>query len=338
MISDDELNRLLAPSNQPYDGPLTNQDPISRNLALLGQLNPVVDRELAAEHGRYLSGFGEASMDDKKGKEPVAHADVADMEEQDDVVGSGIFDPHGRQPTVNADMGVFGAHYSIPGNHAREVPFTVNHEIRDLATGADVVGIPSGGLNYVEHGDALPYLDPTNTYEPYARPGVGGKGWDADSTLAPAEAMLDINRPTSRGGKPIPMNDDPKLGARRSAAQGGFVAPGHMPRDPMFSTNMLPSRPGLTVAPMSPAGERLPRTPTVYASMPQVPAAERFYAQSVPVVPYQNIDPHVHLTQAVEGFGSDGFNPGDAAKYAALLVFGGAVGYVVHSYMAKKGK
>ena len=321
MITDDELNALLAPSNQPYTGSLDNPDPMSRSLALLGQENPIIAREHAAEHGRFLSGLGADAKPASKApvptKNPVTdevpdYADVADMEAQDDVLGSGIFDPFRRPATVNSDMGVFEAKYSLPGYHAREVPFTVNHEIRDIASGADVVGIPSGGLNYVEHGHALPYLDPTDRYEPYARPGVGGKGWDSDSTLAPAEAMLDrSNRPTVRGGQPIPFVGDPRLLARHGKQQ----LPGRPARQPMFSTSEIGSVPQMVPVIPSPGQVRVSATPTVYASQRPVPASMRF--PSAPAAPYG--------AQSASGFGEAPAS-GGFAKYAVLLAAGVALG------------
>lgn len=292
MISDDELNALLAPSNQPYTGNPINPDPMSRELPLLGQINPVVDREIEAAHGRFLNGFGADDMQDLD-KPTSDHADVVDMEDQDDVVGSGIFDPFRRPPTVNAQMGVFEARYSIPGYHAREVPFMVNHEITDISNGAEVVGIPSGGLNYVEHGKAMPYLDGTNEYEPYAKAGsTGGKGWSADNTLAPGERLMHdpefhggtVSR--SRGGMPIPFNEDPRVAAKRRP----FHAPGHLPREPMFETREINSAPHQQRVAESPALARVPQTPTVYPVIPQIPAASREAGMSRPAAPYTNVN------------------------------------------------
>lgn len=318
MISDDELNALLAPSNQPYTGQVENPDPISRNLALLGQVNPAVSNEYAATHGRFLSGLGADSMDDKTEKQFDDHADVTGMEGQDDVVGSGIFDPFRRPATVNQDMGVFEARYSIPGNHAREVPFTVNHEIRDISNGADVVGIPSGGLNYVEHGDAMPYLDPTNQYEPYARPGVSSKSWDADSVLAPAEKQMAPASPDPRGGQPIPLVADPRLLAR----QGAMRVPGRPARQPMFQTHEIGERPSSALVPMRNAPQRMPRTPAVNPVGVQIPASSYAEPLSRPAAPYM-VNPRQPMvrTQAVSGFDME-----KAGKWVGILAAGALVG------------
>lgn len=318
MITDDELNALLAPSNQPYTGKVENADPISRNLALLGQVNPSVSNEYASSHGRFLSGLGADKMDQQTEKQFDDHADVTGMESQDDVVGSGIFDPFRRPATVNQDMGVFEAKYSIPGNHAREVPFTVNHEIRDIANGADVVGIPSGGLNYVEHGDAMPYLDATNQYEPYARPGVSSKSWNADSVLAPAEKQMAPASPDPRGGQPIPLVADPRLLARQRALR----APGRLDRQPLFQTSQIGEQPVRSIVPTRAAPQRLPQAMTVNPIGMQVSATPYAEPMSRPAAAYM-VNPRQPMvrTQAVSGF-----DLGEAGKWVGILAAGAVVG------------
>lgn len=341
MITDEELAALLAPSNQPYTGKTENPDPISRELALTGQTNPVVARELATTHGRFLSGFGEPKMVAKDEEKDFYHQpDVMQMEEQDDVLGSGIFDD-GRAPaTVNAQMGVFEANYSIPGPHAREVPFTINREITDIANGAAVVGIPSGGLNYVEHGKAIGYLDPTNRYEPYADPGVGGKGWDADSTLAPSEAFF-AAKPTSRGGQAIPLVVDPKKAARAASRMRGLV-PGRPARQPAFSTHEIGSTPKRAPAGMIPTQSRVASTPTVYATQHAAPLRDR---PSVPAFQYMPPRPGVAIPAAapvapvptatgpMNGFGASEVGTG---TWIALLGAGVAAGVALRMFFPPK--
>lgn len=108
---------------------------------------------MARQHGRYLSGFGSAEHPDDPRSSSVQS--LRDMELLDDTYGSGIFDPAGRQGTSNAGTGIFESNYSLPGYVGRERPFAVSPEVRDLTDGADVVVIPSGGLNYVETGGRL---------------------------------------------------------------------------------------------------------------------------------------------------------------------------------------
>lgn len=343
MITDDELNALLAPSEQVYTGKPDNPDPISRELALMGQTNPIVLREQAVQNGRFLSGLGDASMSSARDEEAQFsdHADVMHMEEQDDVLGSGIFDMHHRPATVNAQMGVFEARYSIPGPHAREVPFHINHEITDVANGAAVVGIPSGGLNFVEHGKAIGYLDSTNRFEPYADTGVGGKSWDADSTLAPAERLMAPSDP--RGGKPIPFVQDPKKAARQAGRMRGLV-PGRPARDPQYSVREVGSAPASHQAGMRPHLERMPSTPTVYAkqhSIPgldpgSVPAFEYLPPRApvmAPVVPVMAPIPAAQPAAPVQGFGSGEMGAG---TWIALLGAGVAAGVAFRMFFPPK--
>lgn len=207
MITEAELNELLSPSRQIYTGNLENPDSISRNLPTTGQLNPQFANHFASQNGRYLSGLGATSMSRQPEQvaERAEHAEIYDLEGQDDVLGSGIFDPYRRPPTANSNVGVFASHYSLPGYHARERPFEVNTEITDLTADAQVVGIPSGGMAYIEHGGAQPYpqigpsapsmrLGPaatTNQYEPYVELPVSSRSssgdWGVDSLLSRGE-------------------------------------------------------------------------------------------------------------------------------------------------------
>lgn len=338
MITDEEMNALLAPSNQPYTGQTENPDPISRELALTGQLNPPVARELAVTQGRFLSGLGEAKMVAKDEESSFyEQPDVNQMEEQDDVLGSGIFDDSRRPATVNKQMGVFEAHYSIPGPHAREVPFMINHEITDISNGAAVVGIPSGGLNYVEHGDAIGYLDPTNRYEPYADPGVGGKGWDADSTLAPAEAFF-AAKPTSRGGKAIPLVIDPKKAAREASRTRGLI-PGQLARQPAFSTHDVANVPHRSLVPTVPSQKVVAETPTVYASQHPAPIAKMAPVEFMPrraglaQVRPQPAKPVLTATGPMSGFGASETSTG---TWLALLGAGVAAGVALRMFFPPK--
>ena len=341
MITDEELNALLAPSNQIYTGKTDNPDAISRDLALTGQVNPIVARDLATTHGRFLSGFGEPKMVKKSDEADFYHQpDVNQMEAQDDVLGSGIFDD-GRAPaTVNQQMGVFEANYSIPGPHAREIPFHINHEITDIANGAAVVGIPSGGLNYVEHGNAIGYLDPTNRYEPYAEPGVGGRGWDADSILAPSEVFF-AAKPTSRGGQAIPLVVDPKKAARTASRTRGLV-PGQPAREPAFSTHGVASFPRRSPAGMSPEQSRVAATPTVYASErpaalldPPSVSAVQYLAQRPGV---QFVAAPVTATGPMNGFGASGASGVSTGTWLALLGAGVAAGVALRMFYPPKGR
>ncbi len=145
------MSNPRQPAREPYYGPMYARSFVDRNLALLGQVNPIVKERFRMEHGRYLSGFGSASPSGATGYDP-AYQDqhVYELEGQDDVYGSGIFDPKGRAGTANPTMGVFASHDSLPGYIAREVPFTVSRDVTDITDGAGVVIVPGGGMSYIE--------------------------------------------------------------------------------------------------------------------------------------------------------------------------------------------
>jgi len=86
-------------------------------------------------------------------------AGLREMEEDDDVVGSGVFDPRGTS-TVHDDMGVFADHPSMPGVIARNPPFTLNYEVADVVNGGPTVEVPGGGMSYIER-DGRPAPIPT---------------------------------------------------------------------------------------------------------------------------------------------------------------------------------
>ncbi len=135
----------------PVDGSaqqLPTKDPITKWLYKIGQVAPSKERTWAMQHGRYLAGLGSNAT------QPASAAKEDDyslsLELDDDVYGSGIFDPSGRVPTVHKDLGVFADHPSLPGYIEREVQFSVSKDISDITSGADVVVVPAGGMTYQE--------------------------------------------------------------------------------------------------------------------------------------------------------------------------------------------
>lgn len=164
---------LLYPhvENQPYEGTLVDKSPIVTNamLPFVGQLGPAAYSTISNSHGRRLAGFGQDEVLPQSG-DPSKLPDAEDwhdsslrqLEEDDDVVGSGVFDtggPRGRQ-TVHEDMGVFQDHPSIPGFIARNPPYTQNTEVLDVVTGGPTVEVAGGGLFYIER-DGRPAPVPT---------------------------------------------------------------------------------------------------------------------------------------------------------------------------------
>ena len=156
---------------QPYTGTLVDDSPIVTNamLPFVGQLGPAAADDYTYTHGRRLAGLGNAMF---PGEQPLPHgadpsklpdaenwsdASLVDLEDQDDVVGSGVFDPGGPRgrETVNPDMGVFSTNPSIPGFIHRNPPYTVNTEVLDITNGGPTIEVAGGGLFYVERDGRL---------------------------------------------------------------------------------------------------------------------------------------------------------------------------------------
>jgi hypothetical protein len=123
------------------------------------------------QHGR-LAGFGNDAQENIGNEPPRSDANkwselaVSELERDDDVFGSGIFDRPGRM-TSNVGDGVFASDYSLPGYVAREVPYAVSRDVTDVASGGEVVYIPGGGFYHVEQGGSI---QPSAVLGPTARP------------------------------------------------------------------------------------------------------------------------------------------------------------------------
>jgi hypothetical protein len=158
---------------QLFYGPLVSEGiqstqspyPEGRAIALLGQPSPSLEARMMAHRGR-LAGFD----DDEIGNEPPrsdankwSELATEQLEKDDDVYGSGIFDRPGRM-TSNVGDGVFASDYSLPGYVARESPYAVSRDITDVTSGGEVVMIPGGGFYHVEQEGSIqpsPILGPT---------------------------------------------------------------------------------------------------------------------------------------------------------------------------------
>lgn len=145
-------NFVSRPTRQPYvpTGLIPTTDPITSQLFRIGQVGPRYENRWMMNHGRFLSGLG--SNDTQPGYNADTDRYVESLEQDDDVNGSGMFDTYGRKPTVNATLGVFQDHPSIPGYIDREVQYAVSREVVDISNGADVVTVAGGGLTYQERG------------------------------------------------------------------------------------------------------------------------------------------------------------------------------------------
>lgn len=88
-----------------------------------------------------------AGPDDPPMKQLLANAEdkLTALQDDDDVQGSGIFDPPGTQANIHPDAGVFAARYSLPGYMVRERPFKPS-EVVDVTTGRPVTYVPDGSV------------------------------------------------------------------------------------------------------------------------------------------------------------------------------------------------
>lgn len=107
---------------------------------------PFYESGIQSMYGRSLAG-SDHTVQDEKAEPAWASNELAHYAEMDDVQGSGIFDPPGTHPNIHPDAGVFATNYSLPGYHAREVPFS-NTEVRDVTTGRPVRAVPSGAVAF----------------------------------------------------------------------------------------------------------------------------------------------------------------------------------------------
>jgi hypothetical protein len=162
------VQQPYAPEDVSWGEPTI--DPIARVLPWIGQINPYTDNRFKMWHGRAL-GAAEATESTGVG-EPTHGQFMREMEHQDDVYGSGIFDSYGRGPTIHPDLGVFGDHPSLPGYIEREIQFAASTEIADIANGAQVVVVPGGGMTYQERDGRIVQYDrfgpipPAPNYQP----------------------------------------------------------------------------------------------------------------------------------------------------------------------------
>jgi hypothetical protein len=102
---------------------------------------PYYQSQLDARHGRSLAG----EMQEEGPSPANASSELEHYAEMDDVQGSGIFDAPGSVPNIHPDAGVFATRMSLPGYHAREIPFSET-EIIDVTTGRPVRAVPSGAV------------------------------------------------------------------------------------------------------------------------------------------------------------------------------------------------
>jgi hypothetical protein len=205
-------------------------DPITRRLPLIGQLNPTVARRFLRSHGRTLAGVEDMTQtqvqnpeeQDERGFDPLLY----EMERDDDCYGSGVFDAQDRLPTVNRDMGIFGANYNIPGYIGREVQYAVSPEVSDISTGAEMVFVPSGGATFQEQGGRPIMYDcvgPPARAPKFQLPTAPTRRTDTYVSLLPPGAMRAAGESTVRRPAPLPMTT--AIGPTRPMPMPGTMTP-----------------------------------------------------------------------------------------------------------------
>lgn len=301
------LDTLLAPTDQLVYTTDWDPSPVSRELAITGNLNPVFEEAYKSEHGRYLSGTEAMNgPDDENVLERDQHNDIYETEDMDDVLGSGIFDPFDRPGTANTDTGVFTSHYSLPGYLAREIPFTTSTDVTDLTDDASIVTVPGGGMAYVEARGKLvgpaslgpqpppPHLrppPPTGRDQSYVSLTASPpRGWDADSLLRAAETMQ-AGRHASREvrGRAAPPVGVPGNGSGRPfPVPAEVIPPARMAPDTRYHPTAQAASGFGDIAPRGvPAFPYAPGSPSMYRPFPPGhPARDpMFHVAGVPTMP-----------------------------------------------------
>lgn len=131
---------------QPYTGDLISMyDAGASDARYTSGTSPAYAAPFDRRYGRRLAGT-DMDVEDESADPGYASNELALLAEMDDIQANGIFDPPGTHPNIHPDAGVFAARYSLPGYHAREVPFSKT-EVRDATTGRQVIAVPSGAVS-----------------------------------------------------------------------------------------------------------------------------------------------------------------------------------------------
>lgn len=272
-MSAGDYSRTLAPPGQLHVGPVYDWSPFKRR-GLIGQINPRNERRFASMHGRFLSGVDDVpKMNKEEGEwdlDPTQ--DLQSLENEDDNLGSGIFDSHRHPGTANVDAGVFASHFSLPGNNARQTPFTVSRDVASLPSGADYVEVPAGGMAYIEeygkqiwprgtgHGVRPPQMEP-------APP--GGRF----QTYAYMDGKMDQDGLT-QAAAPIGPDVRSSMVRRQAAYPGPYESShqtGHVPLDPRAGVRQLAVRPSGGPLPYSPHDRGVSKVSRVYPAQMTLP-------------------------------------------------------------------
>jgi hypothetical protein len=132
-----------------FGGELPSIDAIGPPDLRPSSLNPFYS-VYAASYGRNFAGLGQVNeMDVQTTSADEGIADYPNeltvLAEADDVVGNGVFDPHGSPGNIHPDEGIFADKENLPGYVFRD-QFYAPSEVVDGTTGNPVVYVPSGAV------------------------------------------------------------------------------------------------------------------------------------------------------------------------------------------------
>lgn len=150
---------LSPPADQIMTGDLWTPGQVGPPDMYPSQMAPSTKLRLMSQSGRFLAGVGatdadpsaqyqsltEERMDQMQGEEQDYPDELQHLQNLDDVMGSGIFDPAMSHQHVHPDAGVFASDPSLPGYVARE-KFYQPSEVIDANTGQPVVYVPGGAV------------------------------------------------------------------------------------------------------------------------------------------------------------------------------------------------
>jgi hypothetical protein len=177
---------------QPYTGNLLSMvDAGPSDARYSSGTAPRYEAPFDRRYGRRLAGT-DLDVSDESTDPGYASNELDVMSEMDDVQGNGVFDPPGTHPNIHPDAGVLAARYSLPGYHAREVPFAKS-EVVDATTGRRVIGVPSGAVSldsaaqiaFIEQGRYRTPKPVVNWQEASPMPGVSIANWMQDPQTVP---------------------------------------------------------------------------------------------------------------------------------------------------------
>ena len=200
--------------SQPYTGNLLSMVEAGPSDARYSSgTAPAYAAPFDRRYGRRLAGT-DLDVSDESTDPGYASNELEVLAEMDDIQGNGVFDPPGTHPNIHPDAGVLAARYSLPGYHAREIPFAKS-EVVDATTGRRVIGIPSGAVSldsaaqiaFIEQGRYRTPRPVQNWQSASPMPGVSIANWMQDpQTISPNTAISGMRGFGDAAAAPVPTN------------------------------------------------------------------------------------------------------------------------------------